>query len=59
MIVFLQAGIPSVDIIDLDYGCCWHRQEDDLAHVAAGSVQAVGDVLIAALPAIERRLTAP
>ncbi|HYT77252.1 MAG TPA: M28 family peptidase [Vicinamibacterales bacterium] len=56
---FLQAGIPSVDIIDLDYACCWHRPEDDLSHVAAGSLQAVGDVLIAALPAIERRLTTP
>jgi glutaminyl-peptide cyclotransferase len=56
---FLQAGIPSVDIIDLDYACCWHRPEDDLAHVAAASLQAVGDVVIAALPAIERRLATP
>jgi Zn-dependent M28 family amino/carboxypeptidase len=57
---FLEAKIPSVDIIDLeDYTCCWHRPEDDMAHVAAGSLQAVGDVLIAALPAIERRLVTP
>jgi len=52
---FLQAGIPSVDIIDLDYPA-WHREEDRLDHVAAGSLQAVGDVLIAALPAIENHL---
>jgi glutaminyl-peptide cyclotransferase len=52
---FLQAGIPSVDIIDLDYPA-WHREEDRLDHVAAASLQAVGDVLIAALPAIETRL---
>ncbi len=53
---FLAAGIPSVDIIDLDYECCWHKAEDDLNHVAAESLQAVGDVLLAALPLIEQRL---
>jgi hypothetical protein len=52
---FLSAGIPSVDIIDLDYSA-WHRPEDRLDRVAAGSLQAVGDVLLAALPAIEARL---
>ena len=52
---FLQAGIPSVDIIDLDYPA-WHREDDRLDHVAAGSLQAVGDVLFAALPAIENHL---
>jgi peptidase M28-like protein len=54
---FLEAGIPSVDIIDLDYACCWHTVNDTLPHVAASSLQAVGDVLLAALPAIEGRLT--
>jgi glutaminyl-peptide cyclotransferase len=52
---FLAAGIPSVDIIDLDYSA-WHQPEDRLDRIAAGSLQAVGDVLIAALPAIEARL---
>ena len=52
---FLQAGIPSVDIIDLDYPA-WHREEDRLDHVAAGSLQAVGDVVLAALPVIENRV---
>ncbi len=52
---FLAAGIPSVDIIDLEYSA-WHQPEDRLDRVAAGSLQAVGDVLIAALPAIESRL---
>jgi glutaminyl-peptide cyclotransferase len=55
---FLSAGIPSVDIIDLDYSA-WHQPEDRLDRVAAGSLQAVGDVLIAALPAIEKRLGRP
>ena len=54
---FLEAGIPSVDIIDLDYPCCWHTVNDTLPHVAASSLQAVGDVVLAALPAIEAQLT--
>jgi glutaminyl-peptide cyclotransferase len=52
---FLAAGVPSVDLIDLDYSA-WHQPEDRLDRIAAGSLQAVGDVLIAALPAIEARL---
>jgi peptidase M28-like protein len=55
---FLAAGIPSVDIIDLDYSA-WHQPEDRLDRVGAGSLQAVADVLIAALPAIEKRLRTP
>jgi hypothetical protein len=52
---FLAAGIPSVDIIDLDYSA-WHTADDTLARVSASSLQAVGDVVLAALPAIEQRL---
>jgi Zn-dependent M28 family amino/carboxypeptidase len=52
---FLAADIPSVDIIDLDYPA-WHKATDDLDHVSARSLQAVGDVVLAALPAIEARL---
>ncbi len=52
---FLEAGVPSVDIIDLDYSA-WHTASDDLQHVAAGSLQSVGDVLLGALPAIESHL---
>jgi Zn-dependent M28 family amino/carboxypeptidase len=55
---FLQAGVPSVDIIDLDYPA-WHRAEDTLDKVTAASLQAVGDVLLAALPEIEKRLIKP
>jgi len=52
---FLAAGIESVDIIDLDY-TAWHTAQDTLDRVSAKSLQAVGDVLLAALPAIELRL---
>ena len=54
---FLRAGVPSVDIIDLDYPA-WHTAQDDLDHVSARSLQVIGDVVIDALPQIERQLTA-
>ena len=62
---FLRAGIPAVDIIDLEYpnlsavsdgSAYWHTAEDTLDKVSAQSMQAVGDVLLAALPAIELRI---
>lgn len=52
---FLQAGVPSVDIIDLDYHA-WHTASDTLDNVSAQSLQVVGDVVLAALPDIEQRL---
>jgi Zn-dependent M28 family amino/carboxypeptidase len=52
---FVKAGVPSVDIIDLEYPQ-WHTAEDNLDAVSARSLQVVGDVVIAALPAIEARL---
>lgn len=52
---FLQAGVPSVDIIDLDYAA-WHTANDTLENVSAQSLQIVGDVVLAALPDIEQRL---
>ena len=51
---FLAAGIPSVDIIDLDYDCCWHKLTDNLQAVSARSLQVVGDVLLASIPLIEK-----
>src|SRR6266849_3738038 len=53
---FLAAGVPSVDIIDLDYEP-WHTAKDTLDAVSARSLQVVGDVLLAALPQIEAHLT--
>src|SRR5262249_7452826 len=53
---FVAAGVPSVDIIDLDYEA-WHTAKDTLDAVSARSWQVVGDVVLAALPQIETRLT--
>jgi glutaminyl-peptide cyclotransferase len=55
---FADAGIPAVDLIDFDYGPgpspggWWHTRQDDLRHVCARSLGAVGDPALAALPAI-------
>lgn len=49
---FIAAGVPSVDIIDLEYGA-WHRPQDTLDAVSARSLQVVGDVVVAALPQIQ------
>jgi glutaminyl-peptide cyclotransferase len=54
-IPFLTAGVPSVDIIDLEYEP-WHTAHDTLDAVSARSLQVVGDVVVAALPKIEARL---
>jgi len=55
-LAFLAAGVPSVDIIDLEYEP-WHTATDTLDAVSARSLQIVGDVVVAALPAIEARAT--
>lgn len=52
---FVKAGVPSVDLIDLDYPD-WHQAGDTLDKVSARSLQIVGDVVLAALPEIEARL---
>jgi glutaminyl-peptide cyclotransferase len=52
---FLKAGVPAVDIIDLEYAA-WHTPQDTMDAIAARSLQIVGDVVVAALPQIEARL---
>jgi len=45
-IPFIQAGIPTVDIIDFDYPY-WHTTADTADKVSAASLQAVGETLLA------------
>jgi len=52
---FLKAGVPATDIIDLDYPA-WHTADDTLDQMSARSLQVVGDVVLASMPAIEARL---
>ena len=52
---FLRAGVPAVDIIDIEYPH-WHEASDTLDKLSPAGLQAVGDVLLAALPGIELRV---
>jgi Zn-dependent M28 family amino/carboxypeptidase len=57
-IPFVKAGVPSLDLIDFDYGpgpspgAWWHTPRDDLSHVCARSLAAVGQAALNALPRI-------
>jgi Zn-dependent M28 family amino/carboxypeptidase len=56
---FLEARVPSVDLIDFDYGpdhSYWHTNEDTLDKISGESMKAVGDVIARALPALYKRL---
>jgi glutaminyl-peptide cyclotransferase len=52
---FLAAGVPSTDIIDLDYPA-WHTADDALDQTSARSLEVVGNVVLAALGPIEARV---
>ena len=53
---FRVVGVPSVDLIDFDYGpgpapgAWWHTPEDTLEHVCAASLDAVGEAALRAIP---------
>jgi Zn-dependent M28 family amino/carboxypeptidase len=49
---FLEAGIPAVDIIDLDYPY-WHTTADTADKVSVESLQIVGDTLMAWILSLE------
>jgi Zn-dependent M28 family amino/carboxypeptidase len=57
-IPFADAGIPSVGLIDFEFGpgpspgAFWHTRQDDVDHVCASSLDAVGETALAALPRI-------
>jgi len=53
---FIEAGVPAVDLIDLEYPA-WHTSGDTVDKTSAQSLQIVGSVLVEALPAIEAKLT--
>jgi Zn-dependent M28 family amino/carboxypeptidase len=52
---FLVAGVPSTDIIDLDYPA-WHTADDTLDQTSARSLEIVGNVVLAALGPIENKI---
>jgi Zn-dependent M28 family amino/carboxypeptidase len=49
---FLRAGIPSVDLIDFEYGfnnLYWHTSNDTLDKVSPRSLKVTGDILLRSL----------
>jgi Zn-dependent M28 family amino/carboxypeptidase len=56
---FLRAGIDSLDLIQLGSYPYWHKANDTLDKVSAGSMKVVGDVVLASLPKIAEHLAAP
>jgi len=51
---FLEAGIPSLDMIDLNGNPHWHKPTDTLENVSAASLQLTADLVLTMLPEIER-----
>ncbi len=54
--MFIQVGIPSVDLIDLHFGRIaneyWHTAEDTLERCSQDSLRRVGELVLAALPRV-------
>lgn len=53
---FLTAGIPSLDLIQLNSYPYWHKADDTLDKVSAESMKIVGEVVLASLPKIAEQL---
>ena len=55
---FLEAGVPSIDLIDFKHGSqpgkndYWHTDQDSIEHVSPDSLQSIGEVVIHMLNAI-------
>jgi len=59
---FREVGIPVLDLIDLRYGpdnSYWHTPEDTLAHCSKASLSAVGRIVLASLPLLEKDFRRP
>lgn len=54
---FAAVGIPSVDLIDFEYGrsnIYWHTDKDTLEQCSAQSLGVAGQLVLGSLPALER-----
>jgi len=52
---FLEVGIPSLDLIDLNGNVHWHTPTDTLENMSPSSLQIVADVVLTMLPEVERQ----
>lgn len=55
---FLQAGIDSLDLIQLSSYPYWHKADDTADKVSGQSMKVVGEVVLASLPKIAEHLAA-
>jgi glutaminyl-peptide cyclotransferase len=55
---FLEAGVDSVDLIQLTGYPYWHTPEDAIDKISADSMKIVGDTVLASLPRIVAYVTA-
>jgi Zn-dependent M28 family amino/carboxypeptidase len=59
-IAFLDAGIPCIDLIDLNYGpnnSYWHTEADTLDKISAESMEKTGKLVLTSLPALQKKLS--
>lgn len=59
---FRELGIPSLDLIDFDYGpqnAYWHAPEDTLEHCSKESLGVAGRIVLGGLPALEKDFRRP
>jgi Zn-dependent M28 family amino/carboxypeptidase len=55
---FIRAGVPAVDLIDLNYGLgnrYWHTTEDTLDKLSPRSLQIVGEVVLETIAELDRQ----
>jgi Zn-dependent M28 family amino/carboxypeptidase len=55
---FVQRGVPSIDIIDMDYGpndSYHHTAQDTMDKLSAKSLMIDGDVILEAIRLIDQR----
>ncbi|MBI3698157.1 MAG: M28 family peptidase [Acidobacteria bacterium] len=55
---FVEAGVPALDLIDLDYGpgnAYWHTEQDTMDKLGARSFEIVGQVMLETLRVLEQR----
>jgi Zn-dependent M28 family amino/carboxypeptidase len=60
-IAFLDAGVPCVDLIDLNYGpsnrSYWHTEADTLDKISAESMEKTGKLVLSVLPVLQKRFS--
>jgi Zn-dependent M28 family amino/carboxypeptidase len=57
-IPFVNAGVPSVDILDLNYGpngSYWHTTKDTMDKLSPRSMQIVGETVLESITELDRQ----